>query len=130
MVDADPLQLFFRPLPSEKKWIDLEAGNPAEEEGTDYWDRMACEDPGPKENVLIKEMGVKISEALGKIPEEFRTPIVLVDLGELSYAEAVEVLSCPLGTIRSRLSRGRKYLHCHLKGYLAQEVDGKRKKQG
>jgi len=66
---------------------------------------------------------------LKKIPEEFRAPIVLVDMGELSYAEASQVLSCPLGTIRSRLSRGRRYLHKHLREYMGVEVQEGRKRQ-
>jgi len=41
-----------------------------------------------------------------------------VDMGDFSYAEAAEALSCPLGTVRSRLSRGRKLLHQELKNYV------------
>jgi RNA polymerase sigma-70 factor (ECF subfamily) len=105
-----------------KKWVPLEKQGLADEEGSDYWERVAGDDPGPEVHILLKELNVKISEALKKIPEEFRAPIVLVDMGELSYAEASQVLSCPLGTIRSRLSRGRRYLHKHLRGYMGVEV--------
>jgi len=39
-------------------------------------------------------------------------------MGDFSYAEAAEILSCPIGTVRSRLSRGRKLLHQLLSAYL------------
>ncbi|TKW73892.1 MAG: hypothetical protein DI610_08620, partial [Staphylococcus hominis] len=48
-----------------------------------------------------------IGIALKGIPEEFRAPILLVDMGDLTYAEAAEILSCPIGTVRSRLSVAR-----------------------
>jgi RNA polymerase sigma-70 factor (ECF subfamily) len=64
------------------------------------------------------ELEAEIGAALRRIPEEFRAPIVLVDMGDLSYAEAGEILSCPIGTIRSRLSRGRKLLHKELSSYV------------
>jgi RNA polymerase sigma-70 factor (ECF subfamily) len=40
-------------------------------------------------------------------------------MGDLSYVEAAEILACPVGTIRSRLSRGRRLLREHLKGYVS-----------
>lgn len=112
-----------------KRWVPLERQNMKGEEVSDYWERVAGEDLGPEDHILIKELQVKISEALRKIPEEFRAPIVLVDMGELSYAEASQVLSCPMGTIRSRLSRGRRYLYKHLGDYIGVEVQEGRKKQ-
>ena len=74
--------------------------------------------PGPEKQLLQQELGAKIGAALKSIPEEFRAPIVLVDMGDFSYAEAAEILSCPIGTVRSRLSRGRKLLHKLLSTYL------------
>jgi RNA polymerase sigma-70 factor (ECF subfamily) len=112
-----------------KRWVPLEKQSSTGEEVSDYSERVAGDDPGPEGHMLIREMHDKISEALKKIPEEFRAPIVLVDMGELSYAEASEALSCPLGTIRSRLSRGRRYLYKHLKGYIGVEVQEGRKRQ-
>jgi RNA polymerase sigma-70 factor (ECF subfamily) len=67
---------------------------------------------------LDRELGTKIGAALKQIPEEFRAPILLVDMGDFTYAEAAEVLSCPIGTVRSRLSRGRRLLQKQLSGYL------------
>jgi RNA polymerase sigma-70 factor (ECF subfamily) len=49
-------------------------------------------------------------KALDALPEEYRTTVVLYDLQGLSYQEAAQSLDVPIGTVRSRLSRGRKML--------------------
>jgi RNA polymerase sigma-70 factor, ECF subfamily len=84
----------------------------------DYLEGVPSDNPGPEKLILQRELGVQIEAALRNIPEEFRAPIVLVDMGEFSYAEAAEILSCPVGTVRSRLSRGRRQLQRQLDGYL------------
>jgi RNA polymerase sigma-70 factor (ECF subfamily) len=89
-------------------------------QGTDFWETVSADQPGPEKQFFQKELGAKIGAALKKIPEEFRAPIVLVDMGGFSYAEAAEILSCPIGTVRSRLSRGRKLMHKQLSGYLGE----------
>jgi RNA polymerase sigma-70 factor (ECF subfamily) len=68
--------------------------------------------------MLLKELKGKITDVLNKIPEEFRLPIVLVIMGDFSYEEAADILSCPVGTIRSRLFRGRKLVYKELKEYM------------
>jgi RNA polymerase sigma-70 factor, ECF subfamily len=84
----------------------------------DFWQAHAGSDPGPEVQVLERELIAKIGVALKKIPEEFRAPILLVDMGDFTYAEAAEILSCPIGTVRSRLSRGRRLLQRQLSRYL------------
>ena len=54
--------------------------------------------------------GSEAQQALAALPEPFRAAVALVDLDDLSYEEAAEVLGCPVGTLRSRLFRGRKVL--------------------
>ena len=102
----------------KKRWIMPEGQEQVEDWGANFWDSLPGSEPSPERNVLDQELIGKLNEALSKIPEDFRAPIVLVDMGELTYLEAAEVLGCPLGTIRSRLSRGRKHLHKHLQGYM------------
>jgi len=68
--------------------------------------------------LLGKELGTQIKDGLAALPEEFRTPLLLVDMGDFSYEEAAAIMSCPVGTIRSRLSRGRKLLARRLKAYV------------
>ena len=87
-------------------------------DSADFWEVHGGDGPGPEVQVLDRELGVKIGVALKQIPEEFRAPILLVDMGDFTYAEAAEILSCPIGTVRSRLSRGRRLLQKHLSDYL------------
>jgi RNA polymerase sigma-70 factor (ECF subfamily) len=90
----------------------------------DFFDAVAAPNPGPETQLLAQELGVKINGALREIPDEFRAPIVLVDMGDFTYAEAAEVLSCPIGTVRSRLSRGRRLLQKILSGYVLKAGPG------
>lgn len=62
----------------------------------------------------------KINEAIKGLPEEFRTAIMLVDIEALSYEEAAKVMDCPIGTVRSRISRGRRILQVALRDYAVQ----------
>jgi RNA polymerase sigma-70 factor (ECF subfamily) len=59
----------------------------------------------------------EVERALGDLPESFRVAVVLVDVEELSYAEAAAALGCPVGTLRSRLFRGRRLLYGLLHEY-------------
>lgn len=51
-----------------------------------------------------------IDAAFAGLPEEFRAPVVLRDVGDLDYAEIAEVLDVPIGTVKSRIARGRRLL--------------------
>ena len=62
----------------------------------------------------------EITAALGKLPEEFRAAILLVDVEQLPYEEAAGVLNCPVGTLRSRLFRARRVLFVELRDYARQ----------
>ena len=106
-----------------KRIIPIDNGRDAPEGGLAYWNEIAAAAQEPEQSVLQGELSQQIHRALHKIPDEFRAPLVLVDMSDFSYAEAAEILSCPVGTIRSRLSRGRRLLYKHLKEYVA--VDGK-----
>jgi len=63
------------------------------------------------------ELADAIRVALEKLPEEFRTTVVLVDLEDQSYAEAARVMGVPVGTVRSRLFRARRMLQEDLLAY-------------
>ena len=110
---------FFDDYQRRKRWVSLEGKTGERESERDYpATAPPAENPGPEDDLLKKELSAGIAEALTKIPEEFRLPVILVDMGDFSYAETAEILACPVGTIRSRLSRGRRLLQRHLKGYL------------
>ncbi len=57
-----------------------------------------------------RELQRLVHAALGRLPEDFRTVIVLYDLRGLAYQEIAEVLDVPLGTVKSRLNRARRAL--------------------
>jgi len=71
----------------------------------------------PEHHFVSQMMDDEVESALKGLPEEFRTAIVLVDIEELSYQEAAQVMECPVGTVRSRVSRGRRMLQVALRGY-------------
>jgi len=56
----------------------------------------------------------EILRALDELPEEFRLAVVLSDVEELSYKEIADVMDCPVGTVMSRLHRGRRLLQKRL----------------
>jgi RNA polymerase sigma-70 factor (ECF subfamily) len=58
--------------------------------------------------------------ALSAVPHDFRDVVVLVDIGDFSYADAAQILEIPIGTVMSRLHRGRRIL----KRELADEAVG------
>ena len=55
-----------------------------------------------------------IVTALSSLPDDFRDVVVLVDIGDFSYADAAQILDIPLGTVMSRLHRGRRQLKANL----------------
>jgi RNA polymerase sigma-70 factor (ECF subfamily) len=109
---------FFDAYARRKRLVAAEDLADSSETVQDYWETVTANSPGPEKQFLQQELGAKIGAALQKLPEEFRAPIVLVDMGDFSYAEAAEILACPVGTVRSRLSRGRRLLQKQLDGYV------------
>lgn len=62
----------------------------------------------PEDLVMQRVQTDAIRDAIEKLPDEYRDTVVLADLSELSYQEISEILDVPIGTVRSRLSRGRR----------------------
>src|SRR5476651_1990772 len=68
-------------------------------------------DENPDEERVIERLSQNaVVEALADVPHDFRDVIVLVDIGEFSYADAARILDIPIGTVMSRLHRGRRIL--------------------
>ena len=63
-----------------------------------------------EERVLDRLSQDHVAEALAEVPHDFRDVVVLVDIGDFSYAEAAQILDIPIGTVMSRLHRGRRIL--------------------
>ena len=62
------------------------------------------------ERLLADQRAERLHAAIARLPVEYREALVLCELQELTYAEAASVLDCPIGTVRSRLHRGRVLL--------------------
>jgi RNA polymerase sigma-70 factor (ECF subfamily) len=71
-----------------------------------------------------------ILSALDEVPHEFRAVVLLVDVEEFSYKEAAGILSIPIGTVMSRLSRGRRLLREQLAGLAQSFGIGKLQQEG
>ncbi len=72
-------------------------------------------DENPDEERVIERLSQNsVVDALAEVPHDFRDVLVLVDIGEFSYAEAAQILDIPIGTVMSRLHRGRRVLKKNL----------------
>jgi len=72
----------------------------------------------PFESVAHREVQKRVGEELRQLPEPYRTTLILRDLEEMSYEEIAEVLQISLGTVKSRLTRGRQALKERLAPYV------------
>lgn len=68
----------------------------------------------PAEVLLARELDERLQVALAKLPHEFRTAVLLCDVQGFSYEEIAEIMRCSIGTVRSRVHRGRKQLRSML----------------
>lgn len=64
----------------------------------------------PFEQLATREMQVTVQSALHRVPDAFRIAVILRDLEGFSYEEVAEVLDCSIGTVKSRILRGRRAL--------------------
>lgn len=80
--------------------------------------RLGNEGHTPQSLLLEKEFVEHIEEAIIALPEEQRVVLTLCEFEGLSYQEISEILECPIGTVRSRLSRARTALQERLRDYL------------
>lgn len=97
--------------PETVSWEDVTDG------GTRRIPQEQSPDPLPEEEVLTNVPDETIGPALAALPPEFREAVILSDMHELSYKEIAEALDIPLGTVRSRIFRGRRLLRESLAEY-------------
>ncbi len=75
------------------------------------------QDRDPEGSFFRFIVDAEVRQAIQELPEEFRMPVVLSDVEGLSYAEIAEILELPVGTVKSRLFRGRRRLQKRLYEY-------------
>lgn len=91
--------------------------------------RVASWDPELAERILVapatQQAGIDLKDveaALQKLPAEQREMLMLIGAGGASYEEAAEIAGCPIGTVKSRLARGRATLHTLVYGRDEEDV--------
>lgn len=81
-------------------------------------DSVADKRESPFDSVAHQEVRLRVEQELQKVPEPFRTTVILRDLEEMSYEEIAEIMEVSLGTVKSRLTRGREALKRRLIPYI------------
>ena len=109
-------------LRRRKRWHWIPIGPSEDEERTSFYEPVDKERlPGEQtDSWQVKETVV---EAIHRLPEEFREAVLLRDLNGFSYDEIAKIINCPVGTVKSRVNRGRLRLQKSLRN-LAEEVIG------
>ena len=72
----------------------------------------------PERLLLTEEIRQTVIDAIGKLPDDLRTAIMLREVDGLSYEEIATVMDCPIGTVRSRIFRAREAVDLRLKPLL------------
>lgn len=82
-------------------------------------DSLVDDGKSPLENVCDDELRERVETELKELTEPYRTTVILRDIEELSYEQIAEVMQTSLGTVKSRLVRGREALRKRLQRHLA-----------
>src|SRR5271168_4396681 len=85
-------------------------------------DALVDESESPFDAVMHEEVRARVEEELRQISEPYRTTVILRDLEEMSYEEIAEITDVSLGTVKSRLTRGREALRQRLTGYVMENA--------
>jgi len=78
------------------------------------WRVPASEEPGPADVVERRTLEARLEQGLERLPREFRLAVVMCDVQGMTYDEIAAATGWPIGTVRSRIHRGRKQLREHL----------------
>ena len=109
-------------LRRRKRWHWVPIGPSEDEERVAYFEPVA-RDLMPGERSDTTTVHHSVITAIHRLPEEFREAVLLRDLNGLSYEEISKIINCPVGTVKSRVNRGRIRLQKNLRP-LAEEVIG------
>ena len=76
---------------------------------------------GNEETMFGRLFGDDVKSALEDIPVDFRMVVILADLQDFAYKDIAEIMDCPIGTVMSRLYRGRRMLRARLEEYAVEQ---------
>jgi len=93
-----------------KKVVYMNDLSAAEQQELEYEGAHGTRIETPEEIALIKADADEVQQALAKLPVQFREVIVLRELNQMNYRDIAEIINVPIGTVMSRLSRGRQLL--------------------
>jgi RNA polymerase sigma-70 factor (ECF subfamily) len=111
---ANRRRWWFRHKAQETSIEPIETG----EFGFSGEDRLVDPHESPFENFAHLEVQAAVERGLHEVPEPYQTALILRDLEEMSYEEIAEVLQISLGTVKSRITRGREALRDKLSEYV------------
>jgi RNA polymerase sigma-70 factor (ECF subfamily) len=110
---------------NHSRWIGRhrrqEVGLEGEEDSRGYCDTLSAPGSSPFDYVLDRERHRLVEAALAELSPGFRTAVVLRDVEDLSYEEIAQILDIPLGTVKSRILRGREALRRELEKRLERD---------
>ncbi|MDR3394218.1 MAG: RNA polymerase sigma factor RpoE [Parasulfuritortus sp.] len=87
-------------------------------------ERLVAQDHStPETELMSKQIALAVNEAVQALPEELRSAITLREMEGLSYEEIAELMSCPIGTVRSRIFRAREAIAAKLRPMLGTSQD-------
>ena len=107
-------------LRRRKRWHWVAIGPSADEDERTPFFEPVDKDLLPGEFTDVRKVHASVVEAIGDLPDEFREAVSLRDLDLLSYDEIAKIIDCPVGTVKSRVNRGRLRLQKRLR-HLADE---------
>ena len=96
-------------------FVELSGKEPAADTSLDPEVRYESPEGGRQE--LFELLDEEVREAVESLPEDFRQAVIMADLEDRSYKEIADEMNCPMGTVMSRVFRGRRILRDRLHGY-------------
>ncbi len=121
-------RIALREASNQRRWwsrhrgreVTIEAqSDAAEQNAICLKDTLADEHESPFETAAHEEIRARVEAELRKLPEPFRTVVILRDLEGMAYDQIAEILGAQLGTVKSRLVRGRAMLRVRLGDFVA-----------
>ncbi len=108
----------LRKMKKKRYYEKFSIDNLSENDGTFIRRKLICNKPLAVEIAEKKELKEKISECISLLEDEFKEVLILRDIEGLTYSEIENILNIPEGTVKSRLSRARKFIIEQMRNHL------------